>query len=71
MAKLEGDKCLIFLFIYVYSGFSTKTWFKYIKTQNIFIKITSIDEAMIMLHEFDSKPKHTFFTHQVFFPSFL
>jgi len=39
--------------------------------QNIFIKITSIDETMIMLHEFDSNPEHTCFTLQVFFPVHL
>src|SRR6218665_1213681 len=51
----------IFIHIYIYSGSSTIIRFKYIKTQCIFIKITSFDEVVIMLHKFDSNSEHTFF----------
>jgi len=44
--------------------------FKLIKTQHIFIKTTSFDEVMIMLHKFDSNSEHTFFYPAGHFRSF-
>jgi len=43
----------------------------HIKMQHIFIKMTSIDKEIIMLHKFDTNSEHTFFTLQVIFAHFL
>src|SRR6218665_335734 len=63
MAILEGDifEFNLFIHIYIYSGSATIIRFKYIKTQCIFIKMTSFDEVVIMLHKFNSNSEHTFF----------
>src|SRR6218665_2432707 len=57
----------LFIYVYIYSGSSTIILFKYIKTQCIFIKMTSFDEVVIMLHKFYSNSEHTFFTLRLIF----
>src|SRR6218665_1653283 len=57
----------LFIYVYIYSGSSTIIRFKYIKTQCIFIKMTSFDEVVIMLHTFDSNSEHTLFTLYLIF----
>ena len=57
-----------FDFVYVYSGSSTKTRFKYVKAQNIFTKVTSIDEVMIVLHKCDLNPEIFFLPLKYFLP---
>jgi len=39
--------------------------------QYIFIKMTSFDEVVILLHKYDSNSEHTFFTLQVIFGCLL
>src|SRR6218665_1665652 len=58
---------ILLFYAYIYSGSSTIILFKYIKTQCIFIKMTSFDEVVIMLHKFDSNSEHTFFTLKLIF----
>src|SRR6218665_1318180 len=67
MALLEGDIVLIQSFYFYLSIIR----FKYIKTQYIFIKRTSFDEVVIMLHKFDSNSEQTFLTLPVIFGYFL
>ena len=52
---------IFFIYIYIYSASATIIKFKYIKTQYIFIKITSFSKVVIMLQKFDSNSEHTFF----------
>src|SRR6218665_849118 len=61
----------LIIYIYIYSRSATIIRFKCIKTQYIFIKMTSFDEVVIMLHKFDSNSEHTFFYPQVIFGSLL